>query len=91
MVLRNMSDSNRSSEEEDVTKMPKPKPKPKKADRQNMYLDDNASDDNESHVKGQKTAPEKDAKNLFRKQNKREKLTRKEEAKQVLDRKNDKP
>ena len=35
MVLRNMSDSNRSSEEEDVTKMPKPKPK--KADRQNMY------------------------------------------------------
>lgn len=87
MVLRNMSDSNRSSEEEDATKMPKTK----KTDRQNMYLVDNASDDNESHVNGQKTAPEKDAKNLFRKQNKREKLTRKEEAKQVLDRKNDKP
>lgn len=87
MVLRNMSDSNRSSEEEDVTKMPKPK----KTDRQNMYLVDNASDGNESHVNGQKTAPEKDAKNLFRKQNKREKLTRKEEAKQVLDRKNNKP
>lgn len=87
MVLRNMSDSNRSSEEEDATKMPKTK----KTDRQNMYLVDNASDDNESHVNGQKTAPEKNAKNLFRKQNKREKLTRKEEAKQVLDRKNDKP